>query len=206
MLDALVLAPAPTVRGPEACVRVAAVRDEREVVPVRDRNGVQPEGRELDLVRGPLVVVCPGVAVDAEREATSGDERLASAECGRGRIGDVGKRIRRPVAELQRREHRLEVLVLVLDDYAVHVAARQQAVAPVELDAVEDVERPMPDSREVEQRGLRLEDRQVAALIAGVREGLVEVAMVGERLEPADATHEPELLEVAHVGEIPRDR
>ena len=96
--------------------------------------------------------------------------------------------------------------MLVLDDYAVHVAARQQAVAPVELDAVEDVERPMPDGREVEQRGLRLEDRQVAALVAGVREALVEVAVVGEPLEPADATHEPELLEVAHVGEIPRDR
>ena len=201
--------PGPALRRPVARLLVAAGLDEVVVRARGHRAPVDPERRQLDLVPLELVVVGPLVAGRAEEERPGLDEHLVA-------VGDRlvrGRRARRlrvrPArgAERDRLQHRLLVLELVLEHEAVDVAVREQAVVRVELDADEDAERPLAHAREVGDRGVRLEQRQLGAGGALVLEGVVEaVALLEQRLVPADVAREPELLEVADVRQVPDQR
>jgi hypothetical protein len=109
--------------------------------------------------------------------------------------------------ELERREHRLVVLVLVLHDHPVHEAVGEQGVGRVEVDPGEDVERPLADVGRELARLDRVEQLEVGPLAARVLERVVHVveALVG-RLRPHQPSQEPKLLEVRDVREVPRQR
>ena len=190
-------------------VRVPAPLDELEIRLVRHGRGVDPEGGNIDLVRGPLVVVGPGLIVRSEQERAARDEDLASRG---GRSVTRPRRLHRRVVDavppqLKRGEHRLDVLVLVLDDHPVDEPVREERVRAIELDPVEDRERPRADGVHVRPRLGRTKERERRPLAPRVEESVVEVGVAGvHRLDAAELLDEPPLLEVADVREVPDER
>ena len=89
---------------------------------------------------GTLVVVRPGLGVGAHHERAAVDEDLGRAAVRSTRWRRDGRAVPVAVHELEGRQHRLVVLVLVLDDHPVHETVVQQRA--VERHAVEDIERP----------------------------------------------------------------
>src|SRR4029079_1434590 len=73
-LDPLRAKPGPAVVAPEAPIPIAAVRDELREALVRDREALEPERREIDDLRRPLVVVRPRPVVRPERERAGRNE------------------------------------------------------------------------------------------------------------------------------------
>ncbi len=107
----------------------------------------------------------------------------------RRRTGKAGQR--------ERLGHRLAVLELVLGDHPDEEV--------VELG--EQREDSLAHLAHVCAGGLGRQDRKPTALGARVRERVVELVVLGrERLAPACAPQQPQLLEVADVGEIPDER
>ena len=121
----------PSPSSVQSCgVVVAAGRRRTRRTPVGHRRRVDAERGEVDDVRGPLVVVRPRVGRRAHRERTGVDEHVARG--GRVDAGGAravaGRRVREVVHQLDRREQRLVVLVLVVDDQAVDEPVGEQRV------------------------------------------------------------------------------
>jgi hypothetical protein len=149
-------------------------------------------------VARPLVVI---------GEALRPRAHLALAARDRGLEGRRGVGFDRLVAldHLQQLQHRLVVLVLVRKQQLVDEAVVEQAVLRVvEVDLTQHLEGALADRVHV---GLDLsgpQDRQLAAVLAGVLDRVVEAAEVApQRLAAADPLHQPELLEVGDVAEVP---
>jgi len=99
------------------------------------------------------------------------------------------------------------VLELVLDDDSHDEPSLEQRVVAVERQPREELEDGFADLPDVGAGGLRRQDRQRVALVACVGERVVEVVVVRRHCVPtAHPSQEPELLEVADVGEIPDER
>src|SRR4029453_10312171 len=104
-LHTLLAKPSPAVLAPVAPFAIAAVLDELREALVRDGVALDPERRQLDDVRGLLVVVDPTLLVRPERERAGRNEYVL----GRGRRPQVVvRRCRvRNAGELQCLQHRL---------------------------------------------------------------------------------------------------
>jgi hypothetical protein len=198
---------------PEAGFVVAAGLDELQVLAVGDRDGVDEERLDVDDVGRPLVVVGERVPIGPHDELPAGDEDLGHQgwAARRGRGGDVGIR---GGHQLQRGQHRLVMLVLVLDHHPVHEALVEQRDSRVELHPVEDVEHAAADHGDMAPGLRRAEDGQLRPLPADVAEGVVDVVVgwvdrPGARGCPPDGAcagdrpEQPQLLVVADVGQVP---
>ena len=98
------------------------------------------------------------------------------------------------------------MLVLVLDDHAVHEAVVEQArVVGARRAVVENGERAPPNFLEVRPRVRRREERQGRAVAARVPERVVEIVEVWGDTVVTQRPHEPEVLVVADVGQVPRE-
>src|SRR5262245_47863399 len=136
---------------------------------------------------GPLVVVGPGSVARAEREraglnlhVAGGADRLRTA-AGMGAAGD-----------LDRLEHRLAVLALVLDDQAEDERAVEQRVVRVEVGPFERFQRALTDGGHVLARGLGPQKRKIAAAASLVHERVVELLpLLEQRRKAADALRDP---------------
>jgi hypothetical protein len=196
--------PAPL--APPAGVVVPAGGDEVGVPAVGDRAGVDQEGRHVHLVRGPLVVQGPGLGVGAHGERAAGDEHLAG-HGHPGRRRRVRLQHRRAGPQLVGGQHRLVVLLLVLDDHAEGEPVGQQRPALVQPDPVQHVQRLVPDLADVRAGLGRIQQGQGGAVAAGVLEGVVELVDVAAyRVAAADVADQPQLLLVADVGQVPDQR
>ena len=147
-----------------------------------------------------LVVVGEALVRRAHRERPGGDvdglEAGRSGRCGAaGGAGPAGRD--RQLGELDRLQHRLVVLVLVLEHHLVDVAGAL---------AIEDRQRAGADAGEVVDRLGAVEDRQVAAHGARRLERVVHRGelRVQQRLA-AVAVDEPQVLVGRDVREIPRE-
>ena len=155
-----------------------------------------------------LVVVRPRLGVGAHHElaildAHLGRRRRTIAVARRCRCIDQG--ILRRSAELQRRQHGLVVLVLVLDDHAVDEPVLEQR-AFVELDLVEHVEHAHADVGDVGARRVGPEQVELRPVTPRVAEGVVHAIEMGGHARVGDGTQQPLLLVVADVGQVPHQR
>jgi hypothetical protein len=170
--------------------------------PIRHQGAVDPEGRKMHGVRGLFVVVRPGIH-GPEREETAGNGYVAARP-------DLRRPLRRRARKTRKREclrHRLGVLELVPDDHPHHEPRLEQRIAVVERQFGEEREHGFADLRHIGAGGLRRQDRKPGALAACMSERVVEVVVLRRHCAPpADASQEPEFLEVADVGEIPDER
>jgi hypothetical protein len=208
------LEPAAALLGPQLIAVVAAGVDELGVAPTGHREAVDREAWQLDRVARPLVVVGAGAVVGAEPERAAADHHPLGIvhrprqrrQAAAGRRG-VGLAAGAGAAKVERLEHGLLVLRLVLDDHPVDVAVGEQRPFGPELHAAQHLEHLGADVGQVGPRLGALEDRQVSAHPAGVVEGVVdavEVQVVGRAA--GDLAQQPQLLEVADVADIPDQR
>ena len=104
------------------------------------------------------------------------------------------------------REQRLVVLVLVLHDHAVDEPVGEQRIAAVEVDPVEHLERARAHRGVVVARAGGVEDVEGRPLATGVTERVVHVVEARHRrCDPVELAHQPELLEMTDVGEVPAE-
>ena len=128
------------------------------------------------------------------------DERL-----GRGCGVALGGLVLRD--HLQELQHRLVVLVLVGEDQVVDEAVTQDGLASLEVDLVEHVQRPLADLGHVGAQVVAAQDRQLVAGGTRVFDRVVKAAqLAAHRLPARDRLHQPELLEVRDVPEVPGER
>ena len=189
-----------------ACAVATGVEKLGELA-VRDGRTIDAEARDLHLVRLELVVVRPRLVHRAERERASRHVDLGrSARCaiGRRRLDD---RILGAGAGLQRLEHRLLRLELVLENEAEDEPATDEDVGSLEIDALEHVERPLAHVRGIRTHCRRIEGRELRAVRPLAAERVVDVVVgVGDRARPSDGAKDPELLEAGDVRVAPRER
>ena len=103
------------------------------------------------------------------------------------------------LGQLQRLQHRLVVLRLVLDD---HLPDER-----IGIDSIEHRERPVADLVQIGERLLRTEVGQVAAVGAGRLGRVVDLPEALARgPQPADVLAEPEVLERGDVAQVPDQR
>jgi hypothetical protein len=99
------------------------------------------------------------------------------------------------------------VLELVLDHHPHDETLLEQWITIVERQFRKEREHGLADVLYIRSCGSRWQDRQPAALAACVRERVIEVVVLRrEYAQSADASQEPELLEVADVSQIPDER
>ena len=100
------------------------------------------------------------------------------------------------------------MLVLVGEDQLVDEAVAEHAGRrSLEVDAVEDVQRPLAHLRHVVAQLVAAQDRQLVAGRPRVLDRVVEAAELAvHRLAPADRLDQPQLLEVGDVAEVPGQR
>ncbi len=101
------------------------------------------------------------------------------------------------------------MLQLVGDQHLVDEAFAQQRVLGVggDVDFVEHRQRPLAHLGHVGAQLGVVEDRQLAALAARVLDRVVVLAEIPvQRLAAADGLHQPQLLEVGDVPEVPGER
>jgi hypothetical protein len=157
---------------------VALGVDEFRELAVRDRRTVDPERRKLRVVRLELVVVRPRLVHRADREGAACDEEFVGPTwrtIGRGRGLDDS--VLGAGTTLQRLEHRLLRLQLVLEDEAEHEAVPDEHVGRLEVDALEHGERALADVGGVRAHGRRLQRRKPRAVRALAPEGVVHVVV-----------------------------
>ena len=107
---------------------------------------------------------------------------------------------------LVRGEHRLVVLLRVLDDHPEGEAVVVETPA-VQRGGVQRVERLLADLRDVRACLRGREQRQLDPPGPRVPEGVVEpVDLRAQWLPAADVAHQPQLLLAAHVREVPHER
>jgi hypothetical protein len=101
------------------------------------------------------------------------------------------------------------VLQLVREQHLVDEAVPQQRILDVgaDLHAVQHVERALADVRHVGAQLLVSQDRQLAADFARVLDRVVEAPQLPpQRLPPTDPLHQPQLLEVGDMPQVPGKR
>ena len=99
------------------------------------------------------------------------------------------------------------MLALVLENEPERVAAADELLAVLEVGVREHCARPLAHAREEVPRGGRVEERQPVALRPRVLERGVEFLPLGEeRLAPAHALRNPQVLEVPDVSQVPDER
>jgi len=128
-----------------------------------------------------------------------------------GRAIRCGRRLDDPVlragSALQRLEHRLLRLELVLENEAEDEPATDEDVGSVEIDALEHVERPLAHVCGIRADGRRIQGRELRAVRPLAPERVVDVVVaVGDRARPSDRAKDPELLEASDVRVAPRKR
>ena len=203
----------PAGRRPPARVIVSAAGDELGVRAAGHRRGVEEERRDVDGMRGPLVVQGPGFGGGAHREraAWHQDLRRQPGRVGvrRGR-GSRGQH-RGSGPDLVRDQHGLVVLHLVLGDHPEREPVpdpppgREPGVA--EPGPVEQVQDPAADLMAVGPRLVGRQQRQCRALRAGMLERVVErVDFRVQGFAAADLAQQPELFLVGDVREVPDQR
>jgi hypothetical protein len=191
----------------------AGVLHEGDIRAVRDGGSIDLEGVELDRVSRPLVVVGEAAAGGADLVLTSLDYEhppLPGRTCPRypGRTA-FGLNLRGQLVsldQLQQLQHRLVVLQLVREQHLVDEAVPQQRILDIRTDlhALQYVERARADVFHVGTQLRVAQDRQLAANLARVLDRVVEAAQLPvQRLPPADRLHQPQLLEVGDVPEVP---
>src|SRR2546421_3955971 len=197
--DGLLTQPRPALGRPQLAAAVAAGLHELHEVAVRHGKRVDLELRNVDLVPRALVVVREPVESGAGHEGPARDAHHAAGARGATRARPPLTRL--VDARLREREglqHRLGVLVLVLDDHVPDNVAGA---------AGEHLERTCADGRQVLARAQEVEMRHVAAHGARGLQGVVDAQELGvHRVEPARPHAEPELLERGDVREVPHQR
>jgi hypothetical protein len=113
----------------------------------------------------------------------------------------------RNAGELERLQHRLDVLLLVLGDESEDEAVPEERVARIEGDPVEEVEAVAAHVLD-ERAGLAgAEERERRTAVTGLLERVVDLVELGlARVLALELAAQPQLLEVADVGEIPDER
>ena len=204
-------APRPPGVAPAGAVVVAARLHEPRVRTVGHRRRVDAEGGDRLGVGRALVVVGPGLGVGAHHEGGTrhqhvGRERERRPGRRPGAAVSVGVGVDEVAHQLERGEQRLVVLVLVLHDHAVDEAVGEQRIAAVEVDPVEHLERARAHRGVVVARAGGVEDVEGRPLATGVTERVVHVVEARHRrCGPCELAHQPELLEVTDVGEVPTE-
>ena len=199
--DVVVLLPRPALVRPPLAALVAAALGEAQEGRVGDRGAADAEARQVDQVARALVVEREAVIVGAHRELARRDLDRVEARAGR-RAPRRGRRLEpgrgAQAGELDRLQHRLRVLELVLEHHLVDVGGAE---------AVEDRERSLAHLGQVVERLGAVEQRQVAAHGARRLERVVHRGQLGvqQRLT-AVAVDEPQVLVGGDVGEIPDER
>ncbi len=172
---------------------------------VGDRGSVDLERGQLDLVPGPLVVVGKAPGRRADRVSSSLDGRhLRSARL--DRLGADRPQRLVAVDHLQQLQHRLVVLVLVREQHLVDEAFPQKGILGRrgEVDGVEHLEGALADVGRVGAQLGVAQDRQLPTGPTRVLDRVVEAAEISvQRLAVADRLHQPELLEVGDMAEVP---
>jgi hypothetical protein len=199
----------PASLGPPSWLVVAALFDELQVSCVAHRSGVDGEGVDLHGVCRPLVVQRPRLGRGAHGERPGRDDHLGRQRRGVGRRWRWLRRVQHRATgpKLVGGQHGLVVLLLVLHDHAEREGLFGEPAAVVERRARQHVEHLLPHGADIAARLGRVEQRQRRAVGASVPERVVEVVDVGtHRFPAADIAHEPELLLVADVGQVPHQR
>ena len=124
-----------------------------------------------------LVVVGPRLVLRAEREGAAGDQDLVGARGGAIGRGGVDDRVSAVGAALQRLEHRLLRLQLVLEHQPEDEPVSDEDVGRVEVDALEHLERALAHVCGVGADGAGLQRRQLRAVLPLAPEGPVDVVM-----------------------------
>ena len=95
----------------------------------------------------------------------------------------------------------------MLDHQPDYESVLEQRILVIERQFGEEHEHGFAHLPYIVARGLRRQDGQPSALAAGMSERVVEVVVLRRhRAPPTDASQEPQLLEVADMGEIPDER
>ena len=154
-----------------------------------------------------LVVVRPRLVGRAERERAARHLDLGRA-AGRT-IGrrSLGHRVLGLGPALQRLEHRLLRLQLVLEHEPEHEPAADEHVGRLEVDVLEQVQRPLADVVRVCPHGVGAQRRKLRAVRPLAAERVVDVVVhVRDRPRAADGAEDPELLEACDVRVAPDER
>ena len=157
-------------------------------------------------VCGPLVVVSPRLGVGAHHEGPAADEHLRGRDHCPSRRRFDRPHVDGPGLELQRREHRLDVLVLVLDDHPVHEATAQQRHSGIEIHPVEDIEGAAAHRSDVGPGVIRAQERQPGPVGPGMPEGVVHVVVPRTDTLVPEPPQQPDVLVVADVRQVPHQR
>ena len=175
---------------------------------VRDRGAIDEEGVELDLVRDELVVVRPRLVGRAE------DERAAVHPYLVGAVGDVS--VRALVAnrvldlgpELERLQHRLLVLQLVLEHQPEDEAFRSKGPGPSSSVCSSASRTRVADVGRVRPRGLGVGEAGAATapFRASPKAVWTSPCASSDRRLTVEVAEEPELLEVRDARELPHER
>ena len=193
--------------APEPGIGIAARLDEAHIVGVRHRMRVDRIGIDVADVGALLVVVRPADLVRAHRELArvERDRGLASL-CPR-RPPQLGEGVDEVVAHLEGLEHRLVVLVLVLDHHVVGVPAAPQRLLRGEALGRQAAADALAHMVDVGVGVGGLEQPQLRSLRPLVLAGVVDVVEPAlGRLLAVEGPQQPELLLVADVREIPDER
>ena len=154
---------------------------------------------KVDLVLRTLVVVGEATGRRArEKRARVDPHHSQGRAVPRSAQRDARRREDARLRERQRLEHRLVVLMLVLDDHLEHEAPS------LEVRLRQHIERPLPHGREVLARRGCVEVLHLTANGARGLQCVVDVEEVGvHRLVVPDPRADPQLLERGDVSQVP---
>ncbi len=187
---------------------VAAGFDELEELALADRSPVDLEGRQVELVHRPLVVVGEAGAAPPHPKTAGRHPHPAGGAGGGGRQrAPAGGRIGRGLEHLHRLQQGLLVLLLVLGDHLVDQAAAQQLRPLVDRDPGQHRQALLAHPLEVGAERLLVGQRQALALrprIALRVEHRREVPLLGS--QPGQPPAQPLFLEMADMAEVPDHR
>ncbi len=158
----------------------------------------------------PLIVVCNGSVVGAECVFAGGNlDHLIERALVRQHFGH-GPALRRVVGlaqfELQGLEYRLVVLILVLKNHVVHVAAGKQRVALIEIRSAEPLQNVLSNLRQALPHEVDCRKRKSCSRRARMLEGVVHPRHFRELDGAVEILCQPELLEVCDVSQVPQNR
>jgi hypothetical protein len=160
-------------------------------------------------VAGALVVVGEAALGGADPVLSSFDRehlRVGGLHGGGAKVVD---RRRVAVDHLQQLQHRLVVLQLVGEQHLVDKATAQQWIAGVGtyVDLLQHLKGALAHFGEVGAQLGVAQDRQLTSGLARILDRVVEAAeLTVQRLTAADRLHQPKLLEVGDVAEVPGQR
>ena len=154
-----------------------------------------------------LVVVRPRLVGRSECERAGGHLDLGGAAWCAVRRRPVRHRVLGVGTALQRLEHRLLRLQLVLEHEPEDEPASDEHVGRLEVDTLERVERAFAHVVHIGAHGVRIQGGKLRAVRPLAPEGVVDVVVhVGDRPRAADGAQDPELLEACDVRVAPDER